>query len=496
MHSQVTHHVPPLLFAPELAPVPTRQVAKKTLARKDKLPKVSSSYTQRAKKSKVSKRNGPMGEDDKANARLMRQMGICYRCRFYKSKCDPGLPCNNCLKTKDNARVFKLPCSRERLVDAALVRHCNGRFAQDAVRFITDYQWREGNVFDMVFMWNLPPSGDVPSNSSQLAHRPIRAGCRLYSPTQTELDTTSSPWKDITGNVRDISQAPYAIYDTANFQMQVQQYLLNIMPSLEAEVFSRVRNDDLASLTFTEAVRFRYAQHSELIDTAMKITCLSMVSQGYGNVISENIPGVRKYAESGYPHMGYTLYEAYNRSSHDRPLPTAINHQWDVAVLLLLKQLELKALKILEKKTFKGGPKAELPWYEIYLALFVLVWNMAFIKTSANRYIESKSDTALENQVRATVSRQISDWDRSFSLILMHWRGVLRDFKPFMLGRENPEELRKMGQIDETAFRYVRGTCEILARKGIDRHQPPLIAPSPTASEWIKMIFREAGADT
>lgn len=48
-----------------------------------------------------------------------------------------------------------------------------------------------------------------------------------------------------------------------------------------------------------------------------------------------------------------------------------------------------------------------------------------------------------------------------------HWRGCLRGFKPFVLARENPEELRAKGRLpDQTAFEYMEKMAACLGRQG------------------------------
>lgn len=102
--------------------------------------KVPAAFVARQKKSKVSKRKGPLDEAGRQKTHRMRKEKLsCLRCRFYKSgvshyscnmitadkfQCDQGEPCQKCQKAVGNARSFKLECTRGRLEDAMLVRHC------------------------------------------------------------------------------------------------------------------------------------------------------------------------------------------------------------------------------------------------------------------------------------------------------------------------------------------------------------------------------------
>jgi hypothetical protein len=51
---------------------------------RSKRPKIASSFSQRASKSKVCKRKGKMSEEGRAKAADMRKNGPCIRCRLYK----------------------------------------------------------------------------------------------------------------------------------------------------------------------------------------------------------------------------------------------------------------------------------------------------------------------------------------------------------------------------------------------------------------------------
>lgn len=113
------------------------------------------------------------------------------------------------------------------------------------------------------------------------------------------------------------------------------------------------------------------------------------------------------------------------------------------------------------------------------------------------------------------VSRQIEKWDFSFEVLMNHWQGCLRGFKPFVLARENPEELRSKGRLpDEAAFQYMINMASLLDQKGpstwiinpiikepllieAGRFTPPMTGYTPMtnslASKWISSLIKEAG---
>jgi hypothetical protein len=229
-------------------------------------------------------------------------------------------------------------------------------------------------------MYNLPGMGPIPGAN------PMPFGVRLYHPKRPFLDTTKSVWRNTEGCVVETEQPAYAIKDTANLLLFVERYFSGLQPNIEGYIFELIRHDPIASLTYGEVMRQRQ-KGSQLLDQVMLLQCLSIVSQGYGTVSSTNVPGIKEY---DFAKMGRSTYEAYDRNSRDRPLPAAINHQMDVALLKCKKRLEKALLKCLAHEMLR--PKIK-PWYEIFLALFVLSWNMEYIRRGAEKYILSKNGT-------------------------------------------------------------------------------------------------------
>ncbi|KAF1852076.1 uncharacterized protein K460DRAFT_271932 [Cucurbitaria berberidis CBS 394.84] len=454
---------------------------------KKKATKVPSSFVERQEKLKVSKRKGPLQEKLREKTHTMRKTKrICVRCRFYKSGCDEGDPCQKCEKITGHARSFREPCYREHLEDTSLVRRCNGREHQVEAEFL-GYDWiHNSQLYEMEIVWNLPGYGLIPNA------QPMRITFRPYSPRRGSLDVAASVWSNTQGEVRQLEQPAYAIYDTANLVPAFESYFSRLQPAIEEWIFTRIRQDEVAYMTYQEVVRMRSTKGSKALDLAMRLQCLSVVSQGYGSVWSNNIPGIREY---DYRNLGRSEYEAYDRNSRDRPLPGAMTHQMDVAAVKYLGKLEKAFVKELAALIFK--PKIK-PWYELFLAFYVIFWNLEYIHHGAQDYIKSKNGTLIENQVSNVVTNQIKKWEFAFPVLLYHWRCTLRGYSPFKLARDNPEELCERGHIDTEGFEYVTKIANLFDRVNPDRFQPPLTGFTAThwstSSEWIVKLFKEAGA--
>jgi hypothetical protein len=257
----------------------------------------------------------------------------------------------------------------------------NGREHQEEAEFLV-YDWvHNSQLYEMEIMWNLPGYGHIPNA------QPIRVTYRPYSPRRGSLDVVTSVWTNKDGELKAVEQPAYAVYDTANLVPAFERYFSSLQPAIEAWIFTRISQDEVASLTYTEVLRMRSVNGSKALDLAMRLQCLSAVSQGYGSVWSNNIPGIREY---DYRRLGSSDYEAYDRKSYDRPLPGAITHQMDVAAVKYLKKLEKAFVKELAALIFK--PKIK-PWYELFLAFYVIFWNLEYIHHGANDYIRSKNGT-------------------------------------------------------------------------------------------------------
>jgi hypothetical protein len=70
----------------------------------------------------------------------------------------------------------------------------------------------------------------------------------------------------------------------------------------------------------------------------------------------------------------------------------------------------------------------------------------------------------IENQVNNVVNSQIKKWEFAFPVLLYHWRCTLRGYSPFKLARENPEELREKGHIDNEGFQYITKIASLFDR--------------------------------
>lgn len=59
---------------------------------------------------KIGKRKGALNPKQREQARAIRKLGACIRCKFLKKSCSPGDPCDGCQPS--HARLWNVPCTR------------------------------------------------------------------------------------------------------------------------------------------------------------------------------------------------------------------------------------------------------------------------------------------------------------------------------------------------------------------------------------------------
>lgn len=64
------------------------------------------------------------------------------------------------------------------------------------------------------------------------------------------------------------------------------------------------------------------------------------------------------------------------------------------------------------------------------------------------------------------VNNQLKKWEYSFEVLLYYWKTCLRDYLPFKVARDNPEELRSRGHLDAQGFEYITKVASVMDRIG------------------------------
>jgi hypothetical protein len=231
----------------------------------------------------------------------------------------------------------------------------------------------------MDIQWNLP--GAIPIRGST-----ISVQYRQYRPERSDdLNTTTYYWQ-VDGEPKQVELPPYAIYDTGALVSDVESFIIENQREMESWILDRCSHDPLTASTYEEAIRYRSTYGSSMIAMALQMQCGAIMSQGYGSARTEGIPGIDDLDYRRYGHCGYSAYDR----NLDRPVPQAMGHQLDVAILKHINKVQTALLRELRCKIFQPGIK---PWYELFLTVFILLSNLEYIHGGALGYLRSKRKT-------------------------------------------------------------------------------------------------------
>ncbi|KAF2655317.1 hypothetical protein K491DRAFT_778874 [Lophiostoma macrostomum CBS 122681] len=494
----------------------TSAVQRRRRAPRTKLATVPSAYTRRQQKSgnSIAIRKGGLSPEGRANAHHQRtSRSTCVRCKFYKRGCtDVDGPCLPCRAALPNSRTWHQPCIRGFLADASLDRCCHGRFDQNEVEY-RKYSFIQGaHLSAMHIVWNLPGYGPVPGRHA------LQIWVQEYLP---DNDSDYSEWTDQKGQIIHVRHPPFAIPDVDVLQESLREYLERSLPDPCQWTTTRNPHDKLAIHVYEEFWRLwnRFRSEAiiappaprsskalssgdvaELYGNVLALVKLSLVRQGYGTIVSDNVP---EFGEQDFRRLGRSPYEAYNRNGRERMLSAVISHQFDVAVRKLSQELEKKITKAVTNMVMFKSPHTQVHrWYELMILLFILSNNLQFLRGSAEDYIASKEGTHLQNRTNKRVGKQIEDWDFAHQMYLAHWDAALRNYRPFIIARENPGELRVNGGFpDMEAFNSFMRMVAIVDRLGPDRFAPPPgprpdvgRVPYSLSSDYVSRVLQAAGA--
>lgn len=168
---------------------------------------------------------------------------------------------------------------------------------------------------------------------------------------------------------------PFVGDDTAKLRREVNSFLDRSMSQILEYIIQDV-SDPVIRETLIEAIRWSKAHESEAVDLALRIRCASFCSQGWGSITGAETLGIDAV---NFNEQGTCGYAAYDRGM-DKPLPLSIDHQLDVALLLTIRDHQIKLLKLLSSMIFPTrASRRRPPWYEIFLTIFVLLSNLEYV---------------------------------------------------------------------------------------------------------------------
>ena len=222
----------------------------------------------------------------------------------------------------------------------------------------------------------------LPGGKKIFATQYFKLPVRRYSVNESyvDTDTTDYHWSS-GGEEKTIKVPPFACDDDKKVIAEIPSFLERSRREVEEWIAQNDRDDEIAQITYAEARRFSRDHGSDLIDKALALQCGTIISQGVGSVCTESLPLLLQDADCD----DISKCVAYDGddAGHERPLPFAVQHQIEVAILQYINRKQGELLKKMHQRFYQRNPK---PWYEIFLAFYILLKNLEWIYSGALRY--------------------------------------------------------------------------------------------------------------
>ncbi|KAL0257603.1 hypothetical protein SLS55_008417 [Diplodia seriata] len=247
-----------------------------------------------------------------------------------------------------------------------LPRKGNGKFGQERVSF-RKYLWTnpKSGPRTVEMCWTLPGNISRPIEG-------LRVPCHEFLPSNGDI--TAENWQ-VGGKVTTVDLPRFACAD----EDALGKIVDNMVERNRAAVDQRIAQsitDPLVRETLAEA--HRAAPRSTMVRLALRIRSTAAFCQGWGSITGAETLGTPEVdnAERGY--------------CGRRPISPALCHQLDVVFLEMMERDEKALVKELKKAVFQKNPK---PWYDIFLAYFVIMWHLKYIHGQAVGFMKSQERT-------------------------------------------------------------------------------------------------------
>jgi hypothetical protein len=227
----------------------------------------------------------------------------------------------------------------------------------------------------------------LPGDSKIVAKQRLSLPIRRYVADALQSDTFNYHW-NANGEEKCIRVPPFACDDNEKVYLEIPSLLKHSEQAVESWITDHHKDDEIARITYAEAKRFCEEHQSQVIADALSLQRDTIVSQGVGSVLAESFHLLLQ-DEDCDDISKCTAYDG-EASGQERPIPMAVQHQIEVVILQRMDMKRKKLLRDLDQLFLQAKPK---PWYEIFLAVFILLKNMEWIYSAALGYKKRCEET-------------------------------------------------------------------------------------------------------
>ncbi|EGY21724.1 uncharacterized protein VDAG_03164 [Verticillium dahliae VdLs.17] len=369
-----------------------------------------------------------------------RRIGSCIRCRMQRIRCkanenDRHGACLTC-STKQNSKIWRLPCLRAKLTDVKLFKPGQ----------VHGYEWTQrwkDSIVDNIASWDSPDERKIQI-SEGLSNSPVELRVKRFIPQQG--DKLDRSWCAKDGIKHSVTIPPYAIVDLDEAQRAYTMYIKNCIRNSFVLVLDRVLGAERNLLwgTYYLAWKLSDSQHLDKDETgllnkvlelwmAVRLTTTSTVIVG-----NDTLGMPAKILNETSPQHGKI------------PLPPVMGAQIDLVLITHIQaKLRREMLDMLQKMTQANKQKT---WLTTYLVTFILLHNTAMITEHDARYARKHG-----MKRRYAREEEVKQYQQGATILLAYFHYCNKGIFPFS-DECRDQDLRGLAELDDQSMHFVHET--------------------------------------
>ena len=244
------------------------------------------------------------------------------------------------------------------------------------------------------------------------------------------------------GLVRKVKLPPWACRDTDVASKDIERFMTACQSLLEDEILETL-SDPILLLTWKEVKRYGATYSTQLLTRALQIYAGAMLNSRYPTSNGTSIFGVEEQVHTPY------FFEKL-------PLPPQLTIQIQTMIGQLMLDIQKKILKDLKTRIFAKDRIHH--WYEVFLAIFVLLATIEWVFQVQMRFLKAKQGVSshLFTNVSFATQHMLDEWEASAFNLIGHFRCIMNGEVPFSQSwDDNADNSRRTG-LDSQALAFIR----------------------------------------
>ncbi|KAF3020918.1 hypothetical protein E8E14_002226 [Neopestalotiopsis sp. 37M] len=245
-------------------------------------------------------------------------------------------------------------------------------------------------------------------------------------------------------------EAPSLLVTCREFLPSTEDQLTNTVVSSDGDEIT-INFPAYACLSLAEARRYAQSR-TTIVSRVLKVHYANFLSENHLVIVGPETLGIEAVNNSKFQENGRVL------------APWSIDAQMDVLYIAYFQTHMKHVISGLKKLIFSRDDKRET-WYEIFLAIFVLLSNLESVHECQVSYIQRfcKSNGTIFAAANQVKEKMIEEWQQSAKNLIYHFRVVIKGTLPF--AQTWTEDMQEKAGIDNKSMDYIKRISSMAANR-------------------------------